>query len=379
MIIGPLSTDMYLPGLPEIVGYFGTTDAILNISLYGFLFAQAIAILLIGPLSDKYGRKWILIGSIVTYCISSILCGFASNIWLFIILRLIQGAAVGSLIVISTALIKDCFDGGSRGRILSLVTVLSVLGPMIAPILGSAIIQSISWQATLIFPGLIVLIPLIIALFMNESLPAKEKISGSIISILGHLPKLCKNKNFTYFLLSIGIWSFPFFSFLSVSSYIFEETFGLSQTIYSLILAIDIIVATLLMIGIMKLVNKRKILIGWVLVIIGLISGVMMLTVGSLGAIICLISFIPTAVVAVSGRPYCLDILLRQYDGDTGSVSSLFNFVTIFMGCVGMIVVTLPWTNYIFGLAFCILLAGVISLTFWLLLRKGKYNLKGLE
>lgn len=109
-IIGPFSTDMYLPGLPEIVKYFNTTEAILNATLYGFVFTQALGILLLGPISDKYGRKPVLLGSIVVYIISSVLCGVCPNIAAFIICRLIQGFAAGGLMVISTALIKDCFQ-----------------------------------------------------------------------------------------------------------------------------------------------------------------------------------------------------------------------------------------------------------------------------
>jgi len=134
------------------------------------------------------------------------------------------------------------------------------------------------------------------------------------------------------------------------------------------------------MLVIIKLGGKsRASLVGWIIIILGITSGIMMLTIGSLGALICLISFIPTATAAMAGRPYCLNILLRQYDGDTGSVSSLFNFVTIFLGCIGMFVVTFPWPSYLFGLTFCILVAGAVSLVLWLLFRKGGYGLKGME
>jgi len=378
--LGPLSTDMYLPGLPEIVNYFGTTEAILNISLYGFLFAQAVSILLIGPISDKYGRKRILIGSIVVYSVSSVLCGFAPSISLFIIMRIFQGLAVGGLLVISTALIKDCFEDKSRGKILTIVTVLSVIGPMTAPILGAFLIQYVNWQSTLIFPGIIVLFLLIIAVSMGESLKESEKIKGTVASALSHLPKLCKNKKFTCFLISMGIWTLPFFAFLAVSSYIFEGTFGLSETQYSIFLAIDVIVATIIMIIITKVTSKGKMATrGKIIILCGIVSSILILTVGSFGPIIFLLSFIPVAVATVSARPYCLDILLRQYDGDTGSISSLYNFSVTFLGCIGMILVTLPWSSFIFGLGICIVIGTAISLLFWLLTNKGGCGLKGLE
>jgi len=201
-VIGPCSTDMYLPGLMEIVEYFDTTDAILNITLYGFLFAQALGILFLGAISDKYGRKPILIVSIIVYIISSVLCGFVPNITLFIILRLIQGTASGGLVVIATALVKDCFEENVRQKVLTLTLAFSVIGPLFAPIIGAFLIEYVSWQSTLVFPGLITIAALIISLFLCESLPKNEKYTGSVMGVLMRLPALCKHRNFTLFLIA---------------------------------------------------------------------------------------------------------------------------------------------------------------------------------
>ena len=136
-IVAPFSTDMYLPGLPIIVEYFGTTDAILNMTLYGFMMFMAVGILILGPISDKYGRKPILLISLIAYTIISTLCAFSPNIWAFILLRILQGIAAGGMLVISTALIKDCFEASIRDRILTLTVVMGVVGPLLSPIVGA--------------------------------------------------------------------------------------------------------------------------------------------------------------------------------------------------------------------------------------------------
>lgn len=112
--IPPFSTDMFLPALPEMVKYFHTTEAVLNITLYGFMFFQAVSMLILGPISDKYGRKPILTLSIIAYIITSLLASVAPTIETFIICRMIQGAASGGMLVVSIALVKDCFEEESQ-------------------------------------------------------------------------------------------------------------------------------------------------------------------------------------------------------------------------------------------------------------------------
>ena len=379
-VIGPFSTDMYLPGLPEIVNYFQTTEAILNITLYGFVFTQAIGILFLGPVSDKYGRKPVLAASIIGYIISSICCGFCPNIATFIICRLIQGFAAGGLMVISTALVKDCFEETVRDKVLTIVMVFSVVGPMLSPILGSWLIDAVNWQATLVFPGFLMIAGLIIMLFLGESRPENEKLTGSIASVLKRLPALCKNKQFTFFLIAMSITALPFLAYLSVSSYIMIDGFGISMMAYSLFLAANVVIGTIAMVIIRKTVEKRsRRLIARLVIILTLASGVLMLAFGDTNPFIFIGCFIPSAIAAITARPYGLGILMRQYDGDTGSVSALFNFSLIFLGCIGMIIGTLPWASYITGLGVCILGSGLVILIAWVLLKAGGMKLKGLE
>lgn len=380
IIIGPCSTDMYLPGLMEIVAYFDTTEAILNITLYGFLLAQAIGILFLGAISDKYGRKPILLGSIIVYIISSVLCGFVPNITLFIILRMFQGVASGGLVVIATALVKDCFEERIRGKILTLTLAFSVLGPLFAPIIGAFLIENINWQSTLIFPGLITIVALAIALFMRESLPENEKYTGKISGVLMHLPALCRHRTFTLFLISMGILTLPFMTYLAISSYIYEGSFGLSPTEYSLMLGLNVVIGTIGMLVLQR--AGRKIgMRAEGMIILGLVlaSGILMLIFGHLGPIVFLLCFIPCAIGVITARPYGFQILLQQFEGDTGAVSALFNFALIFLGCIGMALGTLPWSTYIIGLGICILIGAGIGIGAWIWLRATGMQLKGME
>lgn len=378
-VIAPFSTDMYLPGLPEIVTYFGTTDAVLNMTLYGFMLFMALGILVLGPVSDKYGRKPVLMVTLAGYTIVSILCAFSGSVWLFIFLRVLQGIAAGGMIVISTALIKDCFEEKKRNKILTLTIVMSVIGPLASPIIGAYLIEAVNWQATLIFPALITIVSFVMGLFFSESLPCEEKFTGSVAGVLKRLPALCRNRSFTLFLLATSMFSPAFMCFLSVSSYIFVSGFGLSGTAYSYFLAFNVIAGTISMLLIQRItgfIGNRK--TGFLFLALALISGALMLCFGHLNPYICLLCFIPCGAAVIGIRPYALSILLNQYSGDTGSVSSLFNFMMTFTGCLGMAAGTLPWPDYITGLGVCILGSALAAGLFWLVLMKSGMQLKGL-
>ena len=377
--IPPFSTDMYLPALPEMVAYFGTTDAILNMTLYGFMFFQAVAMLALGPISDKYGRKPVLAISIIIYIISSFFAAAAPTIELFILARMIQGASSGGMMVISIALIKDCFEEKVRNTVLTLSVVLGVIGPVASPVLGAYLIEAVNWQSTLAFPGVLTILCLIITLLFTESLPAEEKLSGSIPSVFKRMIGICRHKSFMAFLLSMGMFSLPFMAYLAVSSYIFVEGFGLAGTTYSYLLATNAVLGTVGMLILQRLTkggsNKSM---GVVVIILSLVSSLIMLSVGYLNPAVCFIGMTFCVVAAFAARPYALAILMNQFDGDTGSVSSVFNFTLVFIGCLGMAAATLPWPTYIIGLGVCSLFAGVAAAVLMAAAVKAKVPLKGL-
>ena len=377
--IPPFSTDMFLPALPEMVQSFGTTEAVLNITLYGFMFFQAVFMLLLGPISDKYGRKPILTVSIIIYIITSLLASVAPTIETFILCRMIQGAASGGMMVISIALIKDCFEERIRNTVLTLTVVLGVVGPVASPILGAYIIEAINWQSTLAFPGLLTIICLIITLLFSESLPAEEKLTGNLPSVYKRMAGVCRHKSFMTFLFAMGIFSLPFMAYLAVSSYIFVEGFGIAGTTYSYMLAVNAILGTLGMLLLQRLTKGRSNkTMGVIVIIFAFVSSFILLGAGHLNAAVCFIGTTFMVISAFAARPYALGILMSQFDGDTGSVSSVFNFTLVFIGCLGMAAGTLPWPTYITGLGTCCLFAGVLGALLMYATVKAKVPLKGL-
>lgn len=143
-----MSTDMYLSAFPAMLESFDTNSTMLNYTLVGFFISYAIGMLLIGPLSDKYGRKPILIVGILTYIIASIFCAQADNIETLIFSRIIQALGAGGMVAVSTAIVKDTFSNEERPKIIALLQMLGAFAPTAAPLIGAQIVKYYSWKET---------------------------------------------------------------------------------------------------------------------------------------------------------------------------------------------------------------------------------------
>ena len=139
-MFAPLATDMFLPAMDEMVEFFGTDESTFSMTMYLFMLFLAIGVLLLGTVSDKYGRRPVLLGSLALFIVSSFLCSLVTSIETMIACRILQSIGAGGAMSISVALIRDCFDGERRSRVLAIVAVIGVLGPVLAPVIGQALI-----------------------------------------------------------------------------------------------------------------------------------------------------------------------------------------------------------------------------------------------
>ena len=137
----PFSIDMYTPAVPSLPGYFNTTEWMVNFTLMGFFLFLTISSLLIGPISDKLGRKPVLVASIAIYTAGGALCAIAPNILTLIGARLVQATGAGGITSVSMALVKDCFVAERRERMIAIIQVLAVVGPVIAPLVGGFLLR----------------------------------------------------------------------------------------------------------------------------------------------------------------------------------------------------------------------------------------------
>jgi len=377
----PLSTDMYMPSLPSMAEYFKASTVLVNFTLVSFFLFMAIGMLFFGPLSDKYGRRKILVTALAIYCISSLACSASMNVWFMIIMRLAQGFGAGGMVSMSVAIIKDSFEGKTRATALAAVQSMSVIAPIAAPILGALVLKFSTWRTVFIILGVISALSLICSLFFQESLHEDEKVQGSIADSIRRLGLVGKNRNFTPFLIASSLCSAPLMAYLAVASYTYIDFFGLTETQFSLFFAVNAFVSVLGPVAYMRLnsVLSAKTTFS-LLTLIGFISGILVFTAGSISPFLFLLCFLPYAIINSYTRPFSTNLLLDQFQGDTGSASALLNFVNTLFGSVGMLVGSLPWSSYVHGIAYTILVFTSISVIVWIaVLKSRKIRMKGIH
>jgi DHA1 family bicyclomycin/chloramphenicol resistance-like MFS transporter len=149
--IGPLSMDLYLPALPAISAALGTTTAASALTISFYLVGFAAGQVAYGPLSDRRGRKPVMFGAILIYCVATVVCALAPTIEALIAARFLQAFGSSGAIVLSRAVVRDLYDGPRAGRELSLMAMIMGLAPIVAPVIGSGLLTAFGWRACFVF------------------------------------------------------------------------------------------------------------------------------------------------------------------------------------------------------------------------------------
>lgn len=378
-MIVPLSLDMYLPAVPHMTQVFDTSESVVNFTLVGFFFFMAVGILLFGPLSDKYGRKSMLLLGTGVYAIFSAACAIAPTIGFLIVARIVQALGAGCMMAVSTALIKDSFEKRTRDVVLAVVQAMAVIAPMLAPIVGAWIVTVSGWRMTFWVLVAMAILCFTAVLLLQETIPAEERNKGSVLSSLGGLYKVGKNTGFSLFLLTVGVLSAPYMAYISVCSYIYIDFFSLSETTYSYFFAVNSAAAILGPVAYLRL-NAR---IGAksfmnIAVILSLVCGLLLIFFGSIAPLMFLLCFLPFTIAESAVRPFSTAILLNQQESDIGSASALINFTHTVLGSFGMVLGTAGWSSFIIGLGIILAGGSVLALIGWITLRKSGISVKGL-
>ncbi|GAF38101.1 MFS transporter [Lentilactobacillus farraginis] len=369
----PLSTDLYLPALPTMTKFFGVSEIIMNLTLILFFVFYSIATLVWGPLSDRYGRRPILLIGLTGYMFAGILCGLATSAFEIILFRVLQAIGGGVATTIATAVIKDVYTGRKQETTLAIVQSMVVISPALAPVIGSLLLTFISWRGiffTQAFLGLIVVIGAVI--FQETHDMSKE--TTSVGRSLSRLGVLMTNPAFSALLINFSAVSIVSLSFISSSSYIFQVHFGLSSRAFSYFFAFNalgMLLGPLLYIRLSKYIDRMVIL--YACFLLGIVGGVLVLGLGLHNPYLFAITELPATLASSASRPPATYLILKQQENDNGSAASLYSAGGTIMGSLGMVVVS--YANH-----WPVLIIAVIDITVNILCAVGLYaTLKGLR
>ncbi|KRE98460.1 MFS transporter [Paenibacillus sp. Soil766] len=234
--LGPFTIDMYLPAFPQIVEKFGTTASLVQLSLTACLLGLGVGQVVMGSLSDVYGRRKPLLISMVLYVLASIACAIAPSIWLLIFARLVQGFVASAGIVISRAIARDMFSGHELTKFFSLLLLVGNLGPLVAPVMGSGVLAITSWIG--VFIALAFLGMFLFAMTkwsLKETLPVERRSPSNFAQQLRNYGSLLRDRSFTGYMLAQGVMIAGVFAYVSGTPFIYQNIYGVSPTVFALL------------------------------------------------------------------------------------------------------------------------------------------------
>lgn len=238
--LGPLSIDMYLPALPELRDELAASESQAQLTLTGMLLGLAFGQLVIGPLSDAWGRKRPLVAGLAVHAAASVLCALAPSVEVLAGVRLIQGFAGAAVSVTAMAIVRDRFEGIAVARIMSRLMLVMGAAPMLAPTLGSIVLGWSSWRG--IFVVLAVAATLLVALAavaLRETLPVERRRPARLGSSLTTYGSLLGDRAFLSLAFIGGLMMAAMFSYISGASFVLQEGFGLSAGEFSVVFGVN--------------------------------------------------------------------------------------------------------------------------------------------
>ncbi len=341
------ATDVYLAAIPTIAKEWNISQEVASSTMSFFFICLSIGLLIYGPLSDKFGRKPILITSLLIFCISSFLCSIADNINQLLFFRIIQGLSASGPATLSMAITRDKFQGEERKRVLIYVGMVMAVVPMVAPTVGAYILEYYHWHIIFRVVALFALIPFLLSLVMNETNLKKSNVS--VRRIMLRYRVVLVNRKYLKSCFVLTSTAGPFFAFIGFSSIAYIKYFQLSEKLFGYLFAFNALCAVLGGFIASKLIKKfevSKIITCLFYVSIG--ATLLTMILGSFHYFAFALFIGVFSLVNAALRPISNAIILDQVDTDIGSATSLMLFYQFVIGAVYMSIATIDWKAPIF-------------------------------
>ena len=364
---GPFVTDFYLPAFPVITDYFHTSASMIQLSLTAGMLGLGGGQLLIGPISDKYGRKLPVIVAMLLFIVATLGCIYAQSIELFLVFRLMQGVAGSGGVVVSKSVAADLYKGRELTKFFSMLMVVNGLAPILAPVFGGMLINVTSWKG--IFWALFGLgiALLVLNLNLKESLSRERRVKGSIFSSFRNFGSILKNKKFMFYVLAQSFAMGFLFSYISSSPFVFQEHYRLSPVGFSICFGIN---AFGIMLGswlVSFIPEKMALLSGGIsLMLLSVLFSSVLYVGGSIIIVECCLFLLMVALGLI--LPTTSSLGLNLEPENSGSASAILGFVPFLMGSIVSPLVGIG--NILYSTGISVVVCSTLTLLFiWLATR----------
>jgi DHA1 family bicyclomycin/chloramphenicol resistance-like MFS transporter len=234
-VFGPISMDLYLPALPALTAQLDAATSVAQLTVTACLIGLAAGQLIAGPLSDRFGRRGILLVGIIAYIVTSALCSVSPTVELLIIARFVQGLTGGVGIVIAQAAGRDIYSGGALIRFYGRLTVVGGFAAIVGPLLGGMLNTVTDWRGLFVFLAVIGAGILIVTLIVfRETLPLERRTRGGFAQTIRDYRVLLADRAFLGAVLNQGFLYAALFAYLAGATYVLQDIYGLSPQGYAL-------------------------------------------------------------------------------------------------------------------------------------------------
>lgn len=339
----PMSIDLYLPAFLQIEEGLNTTDAEVKKTLTLFLAGLCIGMMFYGPLSDKYGRRHIILIGAVIYSLTSIASTFISYIEGLQVLRLIQAIGAGACMVVGRAVIRDVFKGKQVAVMMSVVQVIMMIAPLLAPLVGVVLLYLFeSWRAlfwALTFFGSMAFF--LTFFFLPETYHKEERPQITVSDTFYNYWLILKDRRSLGAMLGCAFPSGITFAYVTGSSYLYQGTYGLTEFQFSILFGLNIV--GVIMSALLNIVCLRRFHVS-TLIIFGLcwmsVSGIIMLLIGGESLIgFFIATFLLMCVSGFIGNNIVAQIIELNYNR-AGAAMALNSSTQFFVGAIASYIVT---------------------------------------
>ena len=369
-MVFPISSDLFIPALPGMTEALATEQSVATLSVTLFFLFMAVGMLLFGPISDKFGRKSVAVACAAASMLFCIGCAAAPSIGVVLLFRSLHGLTGGGVAAISLALVKDCFEGEALRSALAVTQAMSLVAPLVAPLLGAGILKIGDWRTEFVALVILMAIVLVFSLLLTEPLDQEDRVQGGVGEALLGIVQFARRRLFVGFVIFAGAITATHMAFIAIASYVFIDFFGTSTTVFGIAFAIASLAAIAGPLVYMRAKSLSFSTSCKAMLVIVPACGIAMLLFGGKSAIAFLIIIMPCIFCTTFSKASVSNELLSRTDSNIGAASAFFNFMSVGIACIGMFAMSLDVGSDILLIAVVMIAAGIVAIGGWAIGRK---------
>lgn len=232
--IGAVSMGLYTPAMPEIVQAFGTTEAMVKLTLSTFFGGFCLAQLVCGPMADGWGRRPVTIGFMIIYLVASVIALLSTNIETLLVARFLQGVGAAVGVTVSRAIVRDLFTNEASARVMNLIGIVIAVGPAVSPTLGGLTMHYFGWHVIFIIMVLLGIAVVLTTIFVMRETGTPDRTRLHIRPLLASYGHLLRSRRFMYPCLAVAGTTGALYTAATILPFVLMQEIGLSPTQFGL-------------------------------------------------------------------------------------------------------------------------------------------------